>query len=92
VEANKEESMRKLKSLALAVLMTAGLGSVALAQAQPADPAAQNTSSDRGADRDHGFDLGWLGLIGLVGLFGLRRRDRDADTVRTTHTPATAAR
>ncbi len=83
--------MRNLKSLALAVLMTASLGSVALAQAQPADPAAQTANSDRRADRDHGFDLGWLGLIGLVGLFGLRRH-RDTDTVRTTHSPATAAR
>jgi len=82
--------MRKLKSVALAVLMTASLGSVALGQAQPADPAAQTTNSDRRTDRDRGFDLGWLGLIGLVGLFGLRRRDRDTDTVRSTRTPATA--
>jgi MYXO-CTERM domain-containing protein len=88
--------MRKLRTSALALLLAAGLGSVALAQAQPARPADPNpapvTSVDRGVDREHRTDFGWIGLLGLVGLMGLRRRDPNAlRTGTTTHAASATA-
>jgi MYXO-CTERM domain-containing protein len=32
-------------------------------------------TTNRTDDRDHDFNMGWLGLVGLAGLLGLRRHD-----------------
>jgi hypothetical protein len=75
--------MRKISAFLFALVMTAGFGSVALAQTQPA-PADSRPVTTVVDHREHGTNLGWLGLLGLVGLFGLKRRE--PDTVVTTRT------
>ena len=81
--------MRKLGAVGLALLMLASFGSVAMGQAQPADPAP--APATRVVEHeDNGRNWGLLGLLGLVGLMGLKRRDEH--TVRTTHTAASATR
>lgn len=40
------------------------------------DTRTEGTTTSRSADRDDGFDYGWLGLAGLIGLLGLMPRDR----------------
>jgi len=49
-------------------------------QSSPSSPAATSSgtmpgTTNRTDDRDHDFNLGWLGLVGLAGLLGLRRHD-----------------
>jgi len=40
-----------------------------------ASPATTPGTTNRADDRDHDFNMGWLGLVGLAGLLGLRRHD-----------------
>jgi hypothetical protein len=38
-------------------------------------PGTMPGTTNRTDDRDHDFNMGWLGLVGLAGLLGLRRHD-----------------
>jgi MYXO-CTERM domain-containing protein len=66
--------MRNVLSLALMLVLVAGLGA---AQTSPSSDqgSAQQSGDTRDVNRggnDHNW--GWVGLLGLTGLFGLRRR------------------
>jgi hypothetical protein len=67
-----------MKRMTVAVLATAlmvGGASVAFSQSGTSSNTPR-TESARAADRNDGFDWGWLGLLGLGGLAGLMGRDR----------------
>jgi hypothetical protein len=75
---------RKAATYALTAFLLLGTTNVAFSQTPaPVTPVA--------ADRDEGFDWGWLGLLGLIGLAGLMRRDR-AHPVHHTAGVGTTAR
>jgi len=73
-------------ALVAAALMVPGFAqsSDPNAPSNPSSPSATSPGSSpgttsgtnyRGDDRDHDFNMGWLGLVGLAGLLGLRRHD-----------------
>jgi MYXO-CTERM domain-containing protein len=52
------------------------------APANPPSPTTMPSTTDRVGDRDHDFNMGWLGLAGLAGLLGLRRHTHRHDEPR----------
>ena len=74
--------MRKIRVLALALLVLVCFG--AFVPAQPAGDTAAAPATTTIDNDDDGINWGWLGLLGLAGLLGLKRRE--PDTVATTRT------
>ena len=72
----------RIRILASTLVLAGVLAQPTLVSAQADSPTA-----DMRADRDDGYQWGWLGLLGLAGLLGLRRRD--STDVRVT--PRTTA-
>ena len=89
---NTERMGRTMAAALLALVLTLGAGSTAVAQEEAAPPPAAEVQTD------DGFDWGWLGLLGLIGLAGLRGRSRDdttavrRDTTRTDAGPRDTTR
>ena len=63
----------RFAAVALATMLTAGMGSVAAAQTPGPNPNPTPTTIVQ-TERDDSGKLGLLGLLGLTGLLGLRRR------------------
>ena len=74
--------MKTFKHLAGSAVLIATLFAGANLPAQEGDGGVnaqgRATTTER-ADRDDGFDTGWLGLLGLLGLAGLMRKKDHSD-------------
>jgi hypothetical protein len=72
--------MKKIKLLALALFVSATVGTITPVLSQD-NPDARRSNTER-YDDDRDTNYSWIGLLGLLGLAGLYKRSRDERNVR----------